>query len=224
MVKTHSWKDFISQEQSKDYYQELVSKIDSDKEKNTVYPEAQNIFKAFKLCPYEQTNVLILGQDPYINEGPEGPQAQGLSFSVPTGMALPPSLRNIFKELKSDLQIDNGKNGNLTPWAEQGVLLLNSVLTVRKGESNSHKDYGWIRFTDSAISLLNEKESPVIFVLWGSYAGAKSSLIDTSKHLVIKSPHPSPMSASSGFFGSKPFSQVNDFLLANNQKQIDWKT
>lgn len=219
----HTWKDFILEEQQKDYYKNLISKIDEDRKSHTIFPEEENILKAFKLSTYENTKVLILGQDPYINADDTGCQAQGLSFSVPTGMALPPSLKNIYKELQSDLGIDNGKNGNLESWANQGVLLLNSVLTVRKGVSNSHKDYGWTQFSDSAISFLSEKTSPVIFILWGSYARKKSSLINKNKHLVLEAAHPSPMSASNGFFGSKPFSQTNQFLAYTMQQPIDWQ-
>ena len=183
-----------------------------------VYPIADNIFAAFNLTPYEELRVVLLGQDPYHGAG----QAHGLSFSVQHGVAIPPSLRNIFTELKTDLEINSASHGDLTHWAEQGVLLLNTTLTVRAGEPGSHVGFGWETFTDAAIRLINEKTDSVIFVLWGAHAQKKKSLVTMPQHIVLESPHPSPLSAYRGFFGSKPFSKINTILLKNNQPPIDW--
>lgn len=185
----------------------------------TVYPPMDLIFNAFKKTPYSSVKCVILGQDPY--HEPE--QAHGLSFSVPKGVMLPPSLMNIYKELKTDLGINNGNAGDLTKWAEQGVLLLNATLTVRRGAANSHKDCGWRDFTDAVIKKLSEREKPMVFILWGGFARSKKSLIDCKKHLVIESAHPSPLSAYNGFFGSKPFSRTNEFLKGVGEKPIDWQ-
>ena len=186
---------------------------------HTVYPPMDEIFTAFKTTPYNAVKCVILGQDPYH----EPNQAHGLSFSVKQGVDLPPSLQNIFKELKSDLSIDNGKNGCLTKWAEQGVMLLNATLTVRRGAANSHKDCGWRDFTDKVIEKLSAREKPMVFILWGGFARGKKSLIDLKRHCVLESAHPSPLSAYNGFFGSKPFSKTNEFLLSVGQSPIDWK-
>jgi len=185
---------------------------------NTCFPEFKNIFNALKLTPYEKVKVVILGQDPYHGTG----EAHGLSFSVQDGIRKPPSLKNIFKELKDDLNIDEPESGNLTHWAEEGVLLLNSVLTVEKDKAASHKDLGWHLFTDHVIKLLNEKETPIVFILWGSFARSKKIYITNPKHLIIESTHPSPFSANNGFFGSRPFSKTNDFLIKTGQKPIDF--
>lgn len=188
--------------------------------KNTiVYPAPDNIFKAFSLTPFDDVKVVILGQDPY--HGPN--QAMGLSFSVPDGVKLPPSLLNIKKEIESDLGHKSIiKNGDLTPWAEQGVLLLNSVLTVRAGQPGSHRDLGWQEFTDFVITQLSKNKENVVFILWGSYAKSKKKLINQSKHLIIESSHPSPLSTYRGFFGSKPFSRTNNFLDKSNRNIISW--
>jgi uracil-DNA glycosylase len=176
------------------------------------------VLNALGFTPYENTKVVILGQDPYHGAG----QAHGLAFSVPDGCAPPPSLKNIFKELHSDLGIAPHGHGSLRPWADSGVLLLNSVLTVRAGQANSHANRGWETFTDSVIRTVNAKTEPVVFVLWGNYARKKRLLIDSSRHAVLESAHPSPLSARSGFFGSRPFSRVNDLLRQSGQRQIDW--
>ena len=184
----------------------------------TIYPEFDNIFNALKLTPYKNVKVVIVGQDPYHGEG----EAHGLSFSVLDGVKIPPSLQNIYKELNDDLGIDIPKSGNLTKWAEEGVLLLNNALTVVKDNANSHQKIGWNLFTDYVIKLVNLKDTPVVFILWGRNAQEKESLITNPKHLVIKSAHPSPFSANNGFFGSKPFSKTNQYLVRNKIDPIDW--
>lgn len=188
-------------------------------EKTEVYPTSENIFRAFHRTSWDQVKVIILGQDPYHGPG----QAHGLSFSVPDGVRLPPSLLNIYKELCSDIGCKMPKSGNLTPWADQGVLLLNSVLTVTAGQAASHQGKGWEIFTDAVISLLNKKTSPLVFILWGSYALKKGALIDPERHLVLKSVHPSPLSAHRGFFGSRPFSKTNTYLESVGAKTIRWE-
>lgn len=185
---------------------------------NTCFPEYNNIFNALKLTPYSKVKVVILGQDPYHGVG----EAHGLSFSVQDGIKKPPSLKNIFKELHDDLGFDEPESGNLEKWAKEGVLLLNSVLTVEKDKAASHKDLGWILFTDHIIKLLNQKETPIVFILWGNFARSKKVFITNEKHLVIESVHPSPFSVYNGFFGSKPFSKTNDFLIKTGQTPIDW--
>ncbi len=186
---------------------------------HTVYPPAADLFSAYRLCPPEQTRVLILGQDPYHGPG----QAHGLAFSVKPGVPLPPSLVNIFKELQSDVGAPKPRDGYLVPWAEQGVLLLNAVLTVREGQANAHEGHGWEAFTDAVIQKVSDKPEPVVFMLWGSYAQKKEALIDTSRHIILKAPHPSPLSAKKGFFGSKPFSLTNEELKKAGREPIDWR-
>jgi uracil-DNA glycosylase len=183
-----------------------------------IFPKAANWFRALDLTPLDEVRVVILGQDPYHGEG----QAHGLCFSVPSGVQPPPSLVNIFKELQSDLGIGRPNHGFLEHWARQGVLLLNSVLTVQMGQAASHRDRGWERFTDAVIRTVNDKPGPVVFMLWGSYAQKKAAFVDQSRHLVLKAPHPSPLSAHSGFFGCRHFSQANAFLEARGQPPIDW--
>ena len=213
------WRDLIKEEFKKPYYKELMSFLKTEYEQNIIYPPKENIFEAINLTPYKDVKVVILGQDPY-----QTPNfAHGLSFSVNIGVTIPRSLNNIYKELNSDLNCYIPNHGNLTKWAKQGVLLLNSSLTVRKGESNSHQGKGWEIFTDKIISLLNEKETPIVFLLWGRNARNKKDLITNHKHLILESPHPSPFSANSGFFGSKPFSKTNQFLSKHGQTQIDWQ-
>ncbi len=185
---------------------------------NTCFPEYNNIFNALKLTPYSKVKVVILGQDPYHGVG----EAHGLSFSVQDGIKKPPSLKNIFKELHDDLGFDEPESGNLEKWAKEGVLLLNSVLTVEKDKAASHKDLGWNLFTDHIIKLLNQKETPIVFILWGNFARSKKVFITNEKHLVIESVHPSPFSVYNGFFGSKPFSKTNNFLIKTGQTPIDW--
>lgn len=213
-----SWYELLKSEFEKPYFKHLQSFLDEEYSKYNVYPEVNKIFSALNFVKFENVKVVILGQDPYHEEG----QAQGLSFSVPKGFKLPPSLVNIYKELKDDLNIDRGLNGDLTDWARQGVLLLNTVLTVRQGQANSHKGKGWEQLTTSIIKLVNKSEKPIIFVLWGSNAKAFETLIDTTRHFVIKSAHPSPLSAYNGFFKSKPFSKINKILKETNQEIINW--
>jgi len=208
--------DFIFKQ---DYYQQLLEFLEYESEHNkTIYPPKDQIFNAFDLSSFENTKVIILGQDPYHNEG----QAHGLSFSVPEGVSIPPSLRNIYQELLSDLDITPSQSGNLTHWASQGVLLLNSVLTVEKNSPGSHAKSGWVDFTDTVIDILNDKKQNLVFLLWGAYAQKKAELIDQNKHLVLTAAHPSPFSAHKGFFGCKHFSQTNDYLKMHNQQPIDW--
>ena len=214
-----SWKAALEDEFSKAYFEELTAFVKKEYLEGKVYPAPKNIFRAFDLCPFDKVKVVILGQDPYHGEG----QANGLSFAVENGVRLPPSLLNIFKEIEGDL----GKplahtDGDLSRWAEQGVLLLNATLTVRAHTPGSHQDKGWEQFTDAVIRTLSEKRENLVFILWGNYAKAKGAHIDRSKHLVIESPHPSPFSAYSGFFGSKPFSKANEYLIEHGETPIDW--
>lgn len=183
-----------------------------------IYPSMYDIFNAFKITPYKSVKAVILGQDPYH----EPNQAHGLCFSVKEGVKLPPSLVNIYKEIKSDLGITQPNSGNLTKWANEGILLLNTTLTVRRGQANSHKDCGWTWFTDEVIKLLSKRDEPIVFILWGGNARSKKPLIDRSKHFIIESAHPSPLSAYNGFFGSKPFSKTNEFLKSIGKEPINW--
>ena len=215
----NSWDNLLSEEFSKDYYLELRRKLTAEYKTRTVYPAMENIFNALKYTSYEDVKVLLLGQDPYHGHG----QAHGLCFSVQKGIDKPPSLKNMFKELKNDLDIDAPSHGCLTDWAKQGVLLLNTVLTVRDSEPNSHKNLGWITFTDRVIELLNEREDPVIFVLWGKNAQDKLPLITNSQHYVLTAAHPSPLSASRGFLGCKHYSKINEILKSTGKEPIDWR-
>ena len=213
----NDWDIVLTDEFNKDYYKDLMNFVDHEYNNKTVYPEYLNIFNALKYTSYNDVKVVILGQDPYHGEG----EAHGLSFSVQDGVKMPPSLRNIFKELKSDLGVDRTKT-DLTDWADQGVLLLNSILTVLKDTPLSHKNKGWEVFTDKVIEKLGEREKPMVFILWGSYARSKKDLIKNKNHLIIESAHPSPLSARRGFFGSKPFSKTNEFLKNNESEPIKW--
>lgn len=215
----NDWDKKLSNIWNSDGFNRFMDKVKLEYSNYICYPEFNNIFNALKLTSYENTKIVIIGQDPYHGEG----EAHGLSFSVQKGIKLPPSLQNIFKELYNDLSILNNGCGDLTPWAKNGVLLLNSILTVRKDSPLSHKDLGWQLLTDHIIKLLNLKEEPIVFILWGSYARSKKDLITNNKHLIIESVHPSPLSASRGFFGSKPFSKANNFLKMNNIKEVDFK-
>lgn len=215
----YSWQRLLADEFEKEYFQDLFKFIDQEYEAGNVFPPKELIFSAFEHTPYEQVKVVILGQDPYHGAG----QSHGLAFSVQKGVKIPPSLRNMYKELANDLAIEPASHGNLTSWADQGVLLLNTVLTVREGEANSHQKKGWERFTDRVIEVLNEREDPIVFVLWGKPAQQKTTMIDATKHIIIQSFHPSPLSASRGFFGSKPFSKVNDALISLGKQPIDWQ-
>lgn len=214
-----TWNEILSEEMKKDYYQELLAFVQKRREEVSVFPEEKNVFRALELTPFESVKVVILGQDPYHGFG----QAHGLSFSVQKGIPLPPSLRNIYKELQEDLGGELPTEGDLSHWAKQGVLLLNTVLTVEEGNANSHKGMGWERLTNRLIESLNELNHPVIFILWGKPAQDKEKLITNPSHVILKSPHPSPLSAYRGFFGSKPFSRVNDILIQQGQTPIRWK-
>jgi uracil-DNA glycosylase len=214
-----SWQAVVGDERQKPYFRELDKFLDEERREHTVFPPHEEVFTALKLTPYDGVKVLLLGQDPYHDDG----QAHGLAFSVRPGIPPPPSLVNIFKELHSDLGCEVPDNGYLVPWAEQGVLLLNAVLTVRAHAPNSHKNKGWEKFTDVVIRAVGEKDDPVVFLLWGGYAQKKVKLIDTDRHTIIQSAHPSPLSARSGFFGSKPFSRVNETLHAAGKPPIDWQ-
>lgn len=214
-----SWDKLLESEYEKDYIKSLYNFITNEYNLKIIYPKKNDIFKALKLTSYENTKVVLIGQDPYHEKG----QANGLCFSVNEGIKLPKSLQNIYKELKDDLDIDNFITGDLTKWAKQGVLLLNTCLTVEEHKPLSHKNKGWEIFTDRIISLLNERTSPVIFVLWGNDAKTKINLITNPIHYILKASHPSPLSAYRGFFGCKHFSKINEILKNNNQKEIDWR-
>jgi uracil-DNA glycosylase len=214
-----SWRAHLAGEFEKPYFEQLTRFVDKERQEYTVFPPEDEIFSALRLTPYEEVNVLILGQDPYHDNN----QAHGLCFSVRPGIKPPPSLVNMYKELHDDVGFCIPNNGYLVPWAEQGVLLLNAVLTVRAHTANSHKDHGWETFTDAVIRSVNAKESPVVFVLWGNYAQKKRSLIDTKRHTIVQSAHPSPLSARNGFFGSKPFSTINKALLETDKPAINWQ-
>lgn len=212
------WLSELYNEFQAPYFRDLKSFLVEEKKKYRIYPPGSEIFAAFNNAPFDKVRVVILGQDPYHGAG----QANGLCFSVKKGIPFPPSLRNIFKELKSDLGIPEPKHGDLTPWAKQGVLLLNATLTVRAGQAGSHQGKGWEQFTDQAIRLLSEKRENLVFILWGKYAQAKKEMIDWRKHLILQAPHPSPFSADRGFFGSRPFSQANDYFKMKGLPEIDW--
>lgn len=214
-----SWKEKLNGEFAKPYFKTLAAWVREEYKNEVVYPAPKYVFRAFDLCPFEDVKVVILGQDPY--HGPR--QANGLCFSVDEGTTLPPSLQNIFKEMESDFgQPRIHKTGDLARWGTQGVLLLNATLTVQARMAGSHQGRGWEEFTDAAIRALSEAREHVVFILWGNYAKAKGAHIDRSKHLVLQSAHPSPFSAHSGFFGSKPFSKTNSYLIAHNRAPIDW--
>ncbi len=213
-----SWLPVLGDEEKKPYYQELYRFVGEERRKYTVYPPGRDVFNALLYTPYDQVRVMIIGQDPYHDEG----QAHGLSFSVQPGVPPPPSLVNIFKELRDDIGFRIPNHGCLIPWAQQGVLLLNAVLTVRAHQANSHQGKGWETFTDTVIRVVNRKETQVVFLLWGSYAQRKAELID-SRHVILKAPHPSPLSASRGFFGCKHFSKANAALQAAGLPPIDWQ-
>jgi len=212
------WSKLLKGETDKQYFRDLQDFLEREYATQTIYPPVKDVFAALKFTPYEQVSVLLLGQDPY--PGPN--QANGLSFSVRPGVAIPASLKNMFTELQSDVGFDIPNNGSLESWAKQGVLLLNAVLTVRAGVPNSHKDRGWETFTDAVIRKVNEKESPVVFALWGKYAQKKEALID-ARHKIVRCAHPSPLSAASGFFGCRPFSKINAALAESDKPQINWQ-
>ncbi|MCL4136844.1 UNVERIFIED_CONTAM: hypothetical protein GTU68_013077 [Idotea baltica] len=214
-----NWKDLLKEEKKKDYFKSIIDFIENERSKGKIiYPSNADMFNAIKHTTFEDLKVVIIGQDPYHGQG----QAHGLSFSVKEGIRQPPSLQNIFKELNSDLGIDIPKSGYLLPWAKQGVLLLNTSLSVEASKPGSHSKINWQTFTDKIISLVNENKEKVVFLLWGAHAKKKSELIDSEKHYILQAPHPSPFSAHSGFFGCKHFSKTNDFLRKNNKKEINW--
>lgn len=213
-----SWKKHLAPEFEKDYFVQLTDFVRNEYAHTTVYPPGRLIFNAFNLCPFDRVKVVIIGQDPYHGPG----QAHGLCFSVNDGIAFPPSLQNIFKEIQADLGKPIPTSGNLTRWAEQGVLMLNATLTVRAHAAGSHQRRGWEEFTDAAIRALNNEREHLVFILWGAYAQKKGSFIDRSRHLVLTSAHPSPLSAHNGFFGNHHFSLTNDYLRAHGQTPIDW--
>jgi uracil-DNA glycosylase len=214
-----TWRPVLIAETEKSYWKPLQQFVKDERKKYTVFPLDKDVFAALHLTPYEKVSVLILGQDPYHEVG----QAHGLCFSVRPDVAIPPSLQNIYKELHDDLGCTIPNNGCLTPWAEQGVLLLNAVLTVRAHQANSHQGKGWETFTDAIIRAVNDKPDRVVFVLWGAYARKKAPLINTARHVIIQSAHPSPLSASNGFFGSRPFSKINAALREAGKPEIDWQ-
>ena len=213
-----SWYELLKDEFEKDYFLKLRKFIKNEYKTKQIFPHPKNIFKAFELTPVNDVKVVILGQDPYHGAN----QAHGLAFSVQEDIKIPPSLSNIYKELYDDLNIPIKRSGNLESWAKQGVLLLNSVLTVESGKANSHKNIGWEKFTESVISLISKKKEILVFLLWGSYAHKKEDFIESNNHLILKSVHPSPLSAYNGFFGSRHFSKANNFLKKNNIKEIVW--
>lgn len=213
-----SWKQILSAEFEKDYFRQLTDFVRNEYRSTTVYPPGKLIFNAFNLCPFEQVKVVIIGQDPYHGPG----QAHGLCFSVNDNVPFPPSLRNIFKEIQDDLGKPIPESGNLTRWAKQGVLLLNATLTVRAHQAGSHQRRGWEEFTDAAIRALAEQREHLVFILWGAYAQKKGAFIDRSRHLVLTSVHPSPLSAHNGFFGNRHFSRANEYLQQHGQNPIEW--
>lgn len=214
-----NWHNLLNKEYQKPYYQELYQFISNEYKTSTIYPPANLIENALALTPYDEIKCVILGQDPYHNPG----QAMGLAFSVPETEKIPPSLINIYKEIQAEYQFPIPNHGDLTYWAKQGVLLLNSILTVRKNQAASHRNKGWENYTDAIINIVNQKTTPVVFMLWGNYAKSKENMITNPKHLILKAPHPSPFSANYGFFGCQHFKKCNDYLEKNNIKTIDWK-
>lgn len=213
-----TWKAALQEEFKKSYFKDLTQKVREAYLSGPVFPPPKQVFNAFNLCPFDEVKVVIIGQDPYHGRG----QAHGLCFSVQDGVIVPPSLKNIYKEIKSDIGKDIPLSGNLERWAKQGVLLLNATLTVFESQAGSHQGWGWEEFTDAAIKKVSEEKKGVVFMLWGRFAQNKSVLIDESKHLILKAPHPSPLSAHNGWFGSKHFSQANEYLKKNGKEEIDW--
>lgn len=213
-----NWRKLLKDTFNEEYFEELMSFLEKEYNQYTIFPKKEDVFHALNITSYNSVKAVIIGQDPYHGEG----QAQGLSFSVALDVKIPPSLRNIFIELKEDLGCSSPQSGSLEKWSEEGVLLLNTVLTVRKAEPNSHKDKGWETLTDEVISLLNNRKQPIVFILWGKHAQKKKHLISSPQHFIIESAHPSPFAARKGFFGSKPFSRTNDFLKKKGLGEIDW--
>lgn len=217
MIQT--WQDLFSQEEQKEYYQNLMQFLDQEYKTKTIFPPREDLFTCFKLCPYDKVKVVILGQDPYHQPN----QAHGLCFSVRKGVKIPPSLRNIYKELKSDLDIDMPTHGYLVDWAKQGVFMLNAVLSVECGKAGSHQKKGWEQFSDTVIQELNNRKEGIVFILWGNWAKKKAELITNPAHKILTAAHPSPLSAYHGFFGSKPFSTTNQLLIEMGHTPIEWK-
>lgn len=216
---TEKWDKILEEEYKKDYFINMLKTLQIEYRTKTIFPKRSDVFKALRLTDYDNIKIVILGQDPYHGTG----EAEGLSFSVQDGIRKPPSLKNIFKELKDDLGYDEPESGSLIKWAKEGVLLLNSLLTVEKDKPLSHKTLGWEKFTDEVIKKINEKDTPVVFILWGAYAKSKKVYITNPHHYIIESSHPSPFSARYGFFGSKPFSRANNFLISKNIKPVNFK-
>ncbi len=214
----NEWSDFLEKEQQEEYFIELMNKVDGARENDEVYPVQDEMFSCFDLCTYDNVKVVIIGQDPYHGPG----QAHGLCFSVKKGIKIPPSLKNIYKELKSDIDIDAPDHGYLASWAKQGVLMMNTSWSVTKGKAGSHKKYGWATFTKHVLDVLNDYDKPLVFLLWGNHAQEVAKGIDNPNHLLLKAPHPSPL-ARGGFFGTKPFSQTNEFLVKTGRGAIDWR-
>ena len=216
---TKKWDEILKEEYEKEYFYKLLKTLQIEYRDKTIFPPKKEVFKAMRLTDYDDIKIVIIGQDPYHGTG----EAEGLSFSVKEGIRKPPSLKNIFKELHDDLGYNEPESGSLIKWAQEGVLLLNSILTVEKDKPLSHKKLGWERFTDEVIRKINEKDEPVVFILWGAFARSKNELITNSKHYIIESPHPSPFSARYGFFGSKPFSKANNFLVSKKISPVNFK-
>ena len=216
---TKKWDSILKEEYEKEYFYDLLKKLQVEYRDKTVFPPKKEVFKAMRLTDYDDIKVVIIGQDPYHGEG----EAEGLSFSIKDGIRKPPSLKNIFQELHDDLGYNEPESGSLVKWAKEGVLLLNAILTVEKDKPLSHKKFGWERFTDEVIKKINEKETPVVFILWGNFARSKKELITNPIHYIIESPHPSPFSARYGFFGSKPFSKANNFLISKKISPVNFK-
>lgn len=217
-INSNSWKALLKPEITKDYFKNLMNFLEEEYANKNIFPPKENVFEIFNKLNYEDIKVVIIGQDPYHKKG----QCHGPAFSVPHGVKIPPSLRNIYKEIEAEYEIKVEKDGCLNSWVEQGVFLLNTVLTVEEGKANSHQNKGWELFTDHVIDLISQREKPLVFLLWGKSAEKKRSLIDETKHLVLTSAHPSPLSASRGFFGNMHFRETNKFLKQNNFSEIDW--
>lgn len=213
-----NWTEFLKTEKEKDYFKNIIARVQEDAKMNEIYPKQEDIFNAFKYCEFDNMRVVLLGQDPYINPN----EAMGMCFSVPVGISVPPSLRNIFKEIKDDLNIDPPNHGCLIDWAKQGVFLLNTSLTVRRSNSGSHTNLGWQEFTDNVISIINNLDRPIVYMLWGAHAKNKKALLNNPNHLVLETSHPSFFSVNKGFFGCKHFSKCNKFLITNGQEPINW--
>ena len=217
-MRYQTWREFVEHEAEQPYFRRLMNRIDAERQKFDVYPPREDMFSCFAACPLDSVKVVIIGQDPYHGPG----QAHGMSFSVRPGVKLPPSLQNIFKELVDDVGGEMPTSGYLEPWAKQGVLLMNTAWSVRRGQAGSHADYGWAEFSQHVLQLLNDYDQPLVFILWGAHAQKVGQVVTDPKHLKIATAHPSPFSANRGFFGSKPFSRANDFLVKNNRKPVDW--